>query len=214
MRATKVAPDNVLGYKIMRKTSSIFQKMQIILIFCIFACLFSNSYGQVSIGPYTMFPDSKFLGSAYKPQLSIGKIDNQYILSLRYVSPNTYASFDEESVLLLRLGNDSIIKLSFAKELDFEKKYENSYSKYTGITHFYITYSYYWIDIDALNRIVKDKEVIKKIRASFTNGNFHDWEISDKYQVKLTERLIECFNSVESADSIRKEKMNNVESGV
>ena len=188
-------------------------EIKVVFLSLLFVCFLSNAYGQVSIGSYTMFPDSKLFGSAYKPQLSVGKVNDQYILSLRYVSPTTYASFDAESVLLIRLGDDSMVKLPFAKELDYEKKYENSYNKYTGTSHFYITYSYYLIDADVLSRIVKDKEVIKKIRVSFTNGNVQDWEINEKYQQKLTEGLVDSYLYVESADAVRKEKMSNVESG-
>ena len=57
-------------------------------------------YGQISVGSFTMFPNRKLWGVAYKPNIALGKINNQYLLVLRYVSPTTYASFDEESILL------------------------------------------------------------------------------------------------------------------
>lgn len=184
-------------------------------ILCIVALLMLvlTSKGQTSLGEFTTFPDKKLFGLAYKPQIAIGKLDNEYIICLRYVSPKSYASFDKESVLLLRLNNDSIIKLAIIPELEITKKYDNSYNKYSGMSHFYITYSYYSINESVLNLIVKDRAEIKKIRASFTNGDVEDWDISQSYQTKLTKGLIDSFKQVEISNAVRKEKINNVESG-
>lgn len=58
-----------------------------------------------------------------------------------------------------------------------------------------------------------NKEIIKKIRVSFTNGDIEDWDIDLKYQKKLTEGLSESYNIVETKDTDRKEKIKDVESG-
>ena len=81
------------------------------------------------------------------------------------------------------------------------------------MSHFYITYSCYSINESVLNLIVKDRAEIKKIRASFTNGDVEDWDISQSYQTKLTTGLIDSFKQVEISNAVRKEKINNVESG-
>ncbi len=186
--------------------------MKKILFLLILTLVISTSKGQVSFGNYTTFPDSKLFGLAYKPQLAIGKLNDTYVLSLRYVSPEAYASFDEESVLLLKFNTDTTIKLPIVKEIDVVKKYENSYSKY-GTSHFYITYSVYFLDDDVLNFLIDENNAIKKIRASFTNGNVLDWEIKDNYQPKLTKGLITSYQQVETLNAKRKEKIDDVEAG-
>lgn len=182
------------------------------LCIAVMALFFMNLQGQVSLGSFTTFPDSKLFGLAYKPELAIGKLNDQYIISLRYTSPKTYASFDEESILLMKLDNDSIIKLPIATEIDVVKKYDNSYTKY-GVSHFYITYTDYYIDDETLEVLVNSAATIKKIRVSFTNGDVEDWEIKENYRAKLKKGLLKSFQQVEAQDAVRKEKIDDVESG-
>ena len=186
--------------------------MKKMLCVAVITLFFTNIYGQVSLGSFTRFPDSKLFGIAYKPELAIGKLNDQYVISLSYTSPKTYASFDEKSILLMRLDNDSVIRLPLAKELDVSEKYDNINTQY-GICHLYITYTYYYINDETLDVLVKSDATIKKIRVSFTNGDVEDWEIKDNYRAKLKKGLLKSFQQVESQDAIRKEKIDDVESG-
>lgn len=186
------------------------KKMLLILLFVLVSVM---SYGQVSIGSYTRFPNSKLFGLYYKPQLAFGKVDDIYLLALCYTSPTNYVSFDKESIMLLKFGDDSTAKLHIFDE-NVVKDYETSWNSGTKqYNDFYRTYACFIIDDSIVQRIVNDKEVIKKIRVSFTNGDIEDWDIDTKYQKKLTEGLNESYNIVEKEDSVRKEKINDVESG-
>ena len=174
----------------------------------------STSYAQVSFGSYTMFPNNKLWGSAYKPQLAFGKQDDQYLLVLKCTSPTDYASFDGESLMLLRLGNDSLVRLQILSEEAVVKDYQTSWnSSLKRYDHFYCTYTCFVIDNKLVDLIVNNNEVIKKIRVSYTNGDVQDWDIDEKYQPKLTKGLKKSYEKVESQDAVRKEKISDVEAG-
>lgn len=154
----------------------------------------STSNAQVSFGSFTMFPNNKLWGSAYKPQLAFGKSNDQYLLVLKCTSPTDYASFDRESVMLLRLGNDSLVRLQIISEEAVVKDYKTSWnSSLKRYDHFYSTYTCFIIDDKLVDLIVNNNEVIKKIRVSYTNGDVQDWDIDAKYQPKLTKGLIRSY---------------------
>jgi len=187
--------------------------MKKILLIVVLTLVSFMSYGQVSYGSYTRFPNSKLFGLYYKPQLAFGKVNDEYLLVLCYTSPTSYASFDEESIMLLKLGDESTVKLSIF-DTEVIKDYETSWNSGTKqYNDFYKTYTLYTIDDTIVHKIVNDKEIIKKIRVSFTNGDIEDWDIDLKYQKKLTEGLSESYNIVETKDTDRKEKIKDVESG-
>jgi len=172
------------------------------------------SYAQVSFGKFTMFPNSKLFGSAWKPQLAVGVADDQYLLLLRYCSPKDYASFDDESVLLIRFGNDSVVKLPLYSVETVTKDYKSEWnSAYKQYIHYYITLSPFVIEKSVLDKIVEEGEVIKKVRVSFTNGDVQDWDVDNKYQQKFTKGLTESYQQVISKDAVRKENIEDVEHG-
>ena len=187
------------------------KKMLLILLFVLVSVM---SYGQVSIGSYTRFPNDKLFGLLWKPQLAFGKVNDVYLLALCYTSPTKYASFDNESILLLKFGDDSTVKLHLIDENTVKKDHETSWNAATKQYYdIYKTYACFIIDNSTVQRIVNDKEVIKKIRVLFTNGDIEDWDIDAKYQKKLTAGLNESYIIVEIEDSARKEKINDIESG-
>jgi hypothetical protein len=173
-----------------------------------------SSYAQASYGSYTMFPNNKAWGSYYKPQLAFGKVNDQYLLVLCYTDPKAYASFDEESVMLLKFDDDSTVKLPISKSDEVMKKCESSWnSMKSRNTYYYKTFTSFDLDQNTIDKIVKQKMNIKKIRVSFTNGDIKDWDIDVKYQTKLIQGLNESYVIVESKDTVRKGNLNDVESG-
>ncbi len=54
---------------------------------------------------------------------------------------------------------------------------------------------------------------MKKVRITYTNGNLNDYDITDSYMSKLAEGLYNSYILVESSDAVRKQNMNDVESG-
>lgn len=171
-------------------------------------------FAQASYGSYTMFPNKKLAGSYYKPQLAFGKVNDQYLLVLCYTDPSAYATFDDESVMLLKFEDDTTVKLPICQEDPVSKKYETSWnSLLKSYNHFYETFTSFVIDDVNVQRVVKNRDLIKKIRVSFTNGDIKDWDIDLKYQPKLIDGLIKSYNMVESKDAVRKENIGDVESG-
>lgn len=163
-------------------------------------------FAQIVHGPYTMFPKSKEPRTSYNPKLAFGKIDDQYLLILLYIDAVKYALFDQESVLLLKFVDDSIVKLPISKIDLIIKEQDNEWAPYR-------TYTSFNINQDVIDKIVTKKQNIKKIRVSFTNGDLQDWDIDLKYQPKLIQGLSESYAKVKVEYNIRKENMNNVEAG-
>ncbi len=188
-------------------------KKLLITTYLVLVCTISG-FSQVSYGTYTMFPNKKLMGSYYKPQLGFGKVNDQYVLVLCYTDPEMYASFDEESVMLLKYADGTTVKLPISKQDKITKKYESIWdSMLKKYYHFYKTFTSFDLDQENIDRIVKNHDNIIKIRISFTNGDIKDWDIDQKYQPKLIKGLVESFNSVKSKDAVRKENIDNVEAG-
>ena len=178
-----------------------------------FTMLFSMSFcfAQATYGTYTKFPD-KGLGTSYNPQLAFGKINDQYLLVLLYIDPTDYALFNEESVILLKFDDDSVAKLPISKLDDVTKDLETEWINIAKrYFYYYKTYTSYDIEQDVIDKIVKEKLNIKKIRVSFTNGDIKDWDINVKYKPKFIKGLVESYNVVVAEDADRKEKLKNVE---
>jgi len=186
---------------------------KILVLLFVFACSIS-CFAQASFGPYTMFPNKKLAGSSYKPQMAFGKVNDQYMLALLVVKPGAYASFNEESILLLKFEDETIAKLPRAKGIEVEKDYASSWnSLLKTYNHFYRTYTSFELDEKSLDRIVNKQQKIIKIRVSYTNGDVQDWDIDAKYQPKFIAGLLESYEKVESKDAVRKETINDVEAG-
>lgn len=185
-------------------------------VFLIFVLMLSVSicFGQASIGSLTRFPNNKLVGLSYKPQLGVGMIGEQYLLVLRYTDAHAYRQFDENSVLLLKLKDDTVINLPICKELPVSEFYSTEYlTALKRYADFYATMSSYPINEDVLFQIVANKNLIKKIRVSFTNGDVQDWDIDEKYQPKLVEGLTKSLKSAREQNAERKTKLDNVEEG-
>ncbi len=173
---------------------------------------FNFVYSQVCIGSFTHFPQKK--GKRYNPALAIAKVDSDYLLALRYVAPSSYANFDEESVLLIKFGDDKVFKLPINMSCGVQNEYDNEWlgTLRGGMAHYYKSFVYFNVDQVIIGKIL-DKENITKIRVSFTNGDLKDWDIDTKYQPVLTMGLYDSYNEVEKEYKIRKNNINNVEAG-
>lgn len=147
---------------------------------------------QTSIGGFIMFPDSKMWGSAYKPQISFGIVEGKDYLLLAYCDPDRYASFDENSRLLLKFEDDTVCKLPFDVNIGVVKNYDNSVSG-GHIARFFRTCTSYLVDKGSLERIMGGIKIIK-IRVVFANGEVEDFDIHSKYQEKLVIGLADSYS--------------------
>lgn len=186
--------------------------MKRFILFLVTILAMSSIQAQVSYGPYVSFPNNSFAYAATNPQLAFGKIDNSYLLVLKYVDDVAYRNFDQTSQLLLKFGNEIVHVPMSKKDTNVAKKFDNK--RIGNVTaNYYITYTSFDIDEDVVKRIVEKKENISKIRVIFANGDLEDFEIKDKYQPKLIKGLVESYDDVSKKDSSRKQTMNNDESG-
>lgn len=180
-------------------------------IFILFFMLISalSIFAQASYGTYT-FLGGDFKGAYYKPKLAFGKVNDQYLLVLLYMDNRRYASFNDESVMLLKFDDDTTVKLPISKVDEVTKDYSTEWgvNKYWD---YYKTYASFDIEEETVDRIVKKHQKIKKIRVSFTNGDIQDCEIKEKNQDKLINGLIKSYNEVEEDDTKRKTNLNDVE---
>ena len=139
-------------------------------------------------------------------KLTVRELANYIGCSTQPIFKN-YATFDENSVLLIRLGNDSIVKLPIYIENDRIAVFKD-YGVFENVPY-YQTITIFMVDDDVVKKIVEHGELIKKIRVSFTNGDFQDWDIDISYQQKLTKGLMNSYQQVVLENAIRKEKMDN-----
>ena len=185
------------------------KKLALIIIFTFAACI--AAFAQQTIGSFVMLPNSKLKGSYYKPQMALTKIQNSYFITVRCTCSNTYESFDSESVVLLKFDDESVEKLHISPLVEVSKKYSNTAIGST-IVDFYSTYSTYELSEECLKKII-NKQQIKKVRLSFTNGNVKDYDITPNYMEKMAEKLYESYLIVESTDTSRKSVIQDVETG-
>ena len=179
------------------------------LLFLIVITMMSfNLFAQTSTGGYVVFPDKKLMGLYYKPQLAFGRVNDSDIIVLLMTSPDDYASFDEDSRILIKFEDNSTVKLPICLEMDVEKDYETSWnSSLKKYSHFYQTYSCYNIDDETLKAIVEKGKKIIKIRVVRTNGDINDYDITEKYQPKLIEGLQNSYKQLNIIDKERKENI-------
>ena len=72
-----------------------------------------------------------------------------------------------------------------------------------------MTATHYEVPDDVLDRIVKQKKKITKIRIVFSNGDVADYDIPEKYQPKLISGLNNSYNNVLNEDAQRKKNISS-----
>lgn len=171
-----------------------------------------NIYSQVSVGTPVKFPDNIFLALAYKPALTFIKSDDGVGLLLFYTRDDYYASFDEESVILLKFEDETIEKLPIYQPVYVHESYDSQYdSSLKSISHLYTTTVRFEISPEITERIVTRNEKIVKIRVLFSNGKVKDWDIKKSYRSKLTKKLVKSYKEANQNYIIQKENIDNVE---
>lgn len=180
------------------------------LLFILFALFSICSYAQVAIGNYTYFPDSKLMGRAYKPRIAFEKIDDLYSISIRCCDPHSYKWFDNDSRVLLKFADDTSVRLDiiYVNESSVVKSYDCNVDKF-GTTHFYVTYTNYYIGDEVIERILSQNESIIKIRLVYGNGEADDYDISQQYQKKLMEGLIKSYKVANQSQAKKKRVLND-----
>lgn len=160
-----------------------------ILIAVILAFISITSHAQISYGKFVMFPDAKLTGSMWKPQIDFMRLNEQDIIGIRTCASDTYHSFDSDSRVLLKFADSTTVKLPIIEEIEIQKDYKSTLVSSVVFDNF-ITFSFYEIDDETVDKIVNARVPIIKIRLVFTNGNIKDYDIPTKYQAKLIEGLI------------------------
>lgn len=167
-----------------------------------------SAYSQVSYGDYTIFPDARLAGKSYKPRISFAMVEDMLLFSVVVISRNDYASYDANSRILLKFGDDDVVKLPILLELDVIKQYSTQYISST-LYEYYMTATHYKVPNDVRDRIVIQKKKITKIRIVFSNGDFTDYDIPEKYQPKLISGLNISFYNVVNEDARRKKHISS-----
>lgn len=180
------------------------------LFFILFTLFSICSYAQVAIGNYTYFPDSKLMGRAYKPRIAFEKIDDLYSISVRCCDPRAYKLFDNESRVLLKFADNTSVRLDiiYLNESSVIKSYDCSVDRF-GTTHFYVTYTNYYISEDVIERILSRNESIIKIRLVYGNGEADDYDITEQYQQKLMEGLKKSYKEANQSQAKKKRILND-----
>lgn len=184
--------------------------MKRFILLCV-AILFAEMlYAQTSMGEFVVFPDKKAAGSYYKPRLTFARINGEDYVVLRIVRPDTYATFDKGSRVLLKFEDDSTVKFPIITELDIIKDFDSMYLSMLHTTaKFYITASFYSIDDETLKLITENKKKIVKIRVVRSNGDIDDYEITNKYQEEFITKLQASYIALENEDNQRKANMSD-----
>ena len=166
---------------------------RIIFYFVIMLVTFNMS-AQVSVGSYVKFPDNGLAGGLYKPQLGFSVVNNKVYLTLWYNDKQGYASFDNNSRILLKINDEENIKLPYNKEIGVIKDYELWSKMGAEPTPCYYTYSSYDISEEAIDKILDEGNLITKIRVVFANGDITDYDIKKNYRSKLASGLRTSYN--------------------
>lgn len=165
--------------------------------------LSSKVYGQTSYGNYVMFPDTGLVGSMWKPRMNFCNTDGETILVIRSVAPDTYYSFSDDSRVLLRFADSTVVKLPIIPWLDVQKDFKIQHYSSSSYVDNYITYSFFEIDEDTLNKILIDKTPIIKVRIAYANGTVRDYEIKKSYQYRFIQNLCESHQKAIDENLIR-----------
>ncbi len=150
---------------------------------------------------------NKLVGNFWFPCCTFHKIDDHIIFSICLTASDGYFDIPNDGKLLIKLNNDSIIKLTkieFSNIIKNEGNYKITDFKYQK---YYQTIIYY--DCDDFNELIL-KNYISKIRVQLTNGNMYDFEVPQKYTKKLNTYL---SNVRKNLDILYEQRKNNINGG-
>ena len=181
---------------------------RILLLSLIFNCFVS--FGQIAYGNYTMFPDNKFKGSSYKPQIAFGIIDETPVISLYMCFPDTYASFDENSRILVKFYDDSVTKLPIVPEIEVHKDYGVQFVSSIRLDY-YKTVALFVVTDEFLDKVLNVGMFITKIRVVRANETANDYEISKQYQETLIKGLRESYQIAAQIRDQKKQTMTDAD---
>jgi hypothetical protein len=170
--------------------------MRRLLMMLLMVILAYNASAQTSIGSWVRFPNNALLGQSFKPQLAFAILDDEEMIALRMICPDNYATFDNESRLLIKFEDDSVTTLPIYFDVGVVKDYSTDYDSTLGFIEFYITLTLYKLDSQTKEAIVEDGKKIKKIRVVETNGDINDYDINPNYQQKLIYGLQKSYKDV------------------
>lgn len=176
--------------------------MKRFITFIAFAILCIQASAQVSVGGYTQFPDAGIIGALWKPQMTFARINEQNVVVVRSSGSTDYYSFDEDSRVLIRFADSTVVKLLFIPTINVEKDYDAHYS--SGITtQSFVTYSCYEVEDETIEKIVNEQTPIVKIRLAYANGTVRDYDIKKSYQKKFIQGLTNSYNKAVSDNAAR-----------
>lgn len=153
---------------------------------------------------------SGFVGSFWHPFLKLSQYNSNNeaqiqmnLLTVILKTSDTYFSFPEESKLLLKFNDDSIIELeSFG---DVIKDYECTHIAKT-LTDVYYTGRNYIITDNDLQKLLTLP--IIKVRIELGNGNRKDYEVGEKHGKKVLKKLQKSYEAVKTTQEKRIKNSN------
>ncbi len=162
----------------------------------------ASGFSKAVYGSYTTFPNAKVFSYFSKPQLAFSQSNGQVMLSLNYNDASSFVAFDENSTLIIEFENQAVyLPLNKAEQVMQKQQVIGSADMHRGII--YQTNANFDADQSVIDKIVNDQQNIKSIRVTFANSDTKEWGIDEKYQAKLTSKLIKSYNKVQ-AKSARK----------
>lgn len=171
--------------------------------------LASNAEGIYSYGKAIDFQPG-FVGSLWHPFLKISQYDsndgrNEHLDLLTVImrTSDTYHSFPNESKILLKFADDSIVELnSFG---DVIKDYQCTRNGMQLIDVYYTGRNYIFTE-EALKKILTLP--ISKVRIELGNGNREDFEINEKHGKKVLKKIVKSYEAVKSTQNRRIQNSN------
>lgn len=169
----------------------------------------SNAEGLYTYGEAIDF-QSGFVGSLWHPFLKYSQYDSNDgrdehldLLTVIMKTSDTYHSFPEESKLLLKFSDDSVVELnSFG---DVIKDYQCTHVGKV-LTDIYYTGRNYVLTEEALQKILTLP--IVKVRIELGNGNRKDYEVGEKHGKKVLKKLVKSHDAVQSTQNRRIQNSN------
>lgn len=167
-----------------------------------------NAEGTVTYGEAIDFQPG-FVGSLWHPFMKLAQYDSNDsenlhldLLTVIMKTSDTYHSYPDESKLLLKFSDDSVVELnSFGDVIkDYQCKYIGNH-----LTDIYYTGRNYIITPEALQKITSLP--ITKVRIELANGNRKDYEVSDKHGKKVLKKLQKSLEAVQSTQERRKKNV-------
>ena len=173
--------------------------MKYVVTFILLLCASVNCQSQVVHGNFVKMKGG-LIGSLWYPSCTFGKVNDTFFFRLCLMSSDTNYSMPENSKLLIKFDNDSVMNLIRIGNLEKDHGWMQNIRYFTTVAS-YVCINDDIIDSKDFYKIIIGHK-IKKIRVELNNGVRFDFEVPSKYQEKLKNRLIEEVDNILAKYSI------------